>query len=647
MRRLAILLLVLSTFALPVAGAEAASFPVSTTSDSNSGACTPGACTLRQAVEAANVSFGPDEVSLPDGEYSLTFGQLPIFDDLTISGGGAGSVAIVSDGSSRVIAIGSSAYSLTIKGVRISGGRVKGTGGSQAAGGAIYNVGDLRLEGVVVSGNLVEPTDISGTSPRGGGIFNAGNLVIAGSTIRQNVATGRPFNGGIPAGGGVFNEGSVEIVDSRFLENETKTATGGIPEGAGLFSEGTSAQPASATVVRSLFEGNATIGEAGTIPSGGAIGAGEGELVVRESTIRDNEAIAGTGGISEGGGVYVWSGDFQLAESLVVGNRSESATSADAGGVLAFGTPDDVQSIVNSTIADNQVMTPTGGRGGGLFHLSSTKGTLEVLNSTIAGNRAAGQGGNVLDISQSGKGAIVLRNSIVTAGSATEKGSNCEGPVESAGHNIDSLDQCNFKAPGDKVNTDPLLGPLAANGGPTETMALLTGSPAIDAAGEPCPATDQRGTPRPQGPACDIGAFEVFVPQPPAAATGAAKLRFLKKRVTIGPKSGKGRLRVSCLNVPDDLCAVRARLFAPAPKTGKAKASKRPAKIGTLTGTIPGGKTAALQVKLNKRGRALLAASPKAKLRIRAAGNSRNRAAEPVSIKTKLLLKLKGKRPPR
>lgn len=647
MRRFAILVLALSIFALPVAGAEGSTFAVSTTADSNSGTCTPGACTLRQAVEAANASSGADEVSLPNGEYSLTFGQLPIGDDLTVVGGGAGSVAIVSDGSSRVIANPSAAYSLTIRGVRISGGRVKGTSASQAAGGGIYNVGDLRLEGVVVSGNAVEPIDISGTSPQGGGIYNSGSLVIVDSTIEENVATARPFNGGIPAGGGVFNAGRVEIAESRFLDNEALTATGGIPEGAGLYSEGTSLQQSSATVVRSLFEGNAAIGEGGTIPSGGAIGAGEGDLSVLASTIRDNEAIAGTGGISEGGGLYVWSGGFQLAESLVANNSSKSATVADAGGIVILGTADDVQTIVNSTIVDNEVTAPTSASGGGLLHSSSAEGKLEVLNSTIVGNSSTGTGGNVVDFSAGGKGATVLRNSIVAAGSATGKGANCEGPVESAGRNIDSRDECNFKAAGDRVNADPLLGPLADNGGPTQTLALRAGSPALDAAGEPCPATDQRGVPRPQGPACDIGAFEVQVPAPPGPPSGRARLRFLNKRVAIAPKTGKGRLRVRCLNLAGDLCSVRLRLLAVPARSRKAAASKRRTKIGAVTGTVGGGKTGALRVKVNKRGRALLAANPNSKLRVRAAGKSRNRASEPVSVKTRLLLKLKGKRPPR
>lgn len=642
MRALAILTLVLSFVALPVAGADALTFTVSTTADSNTGTCTPGACTLRQAVEAANESSGPDEVSLPNGDYSLTFGQLPVVDDLTIAGGGAGSVAIVSDGSSRVIALGSTAYSLTIKGVTLTGGRVKGTSGSQAGGGAIYNAGNLRLEGVVVSGNRVEPADLTGTSPRGGGIYNNGSLVIVSSTIEQNVATARPFNGGVPAGGGIFNEGSVEILESRFLDNEAQTAVGGIPEGGGLFSEGTPSVQSSAAVVRSVFEGNTAIGEAGTIPSGGAIGAGQGSLSVRESTIRDNQAISGA--IAQGAGLYVWSGDFQLAESLVASNRSESTTIADAGGIMITGTEEDDQSIVNSTIFDNLATSPSSATGGGLVHLGSAGGKLEVLNSTIAGNRSTKSGGNVVDLSSAGKGSTVLRNSIVTAGAAIEEAQNCEGSVESAGHNIDSRDECNFKSAGDNVNTDPLLGPLADNGGPTRTMALLAGSPALDAASAPCPATDQRGIPRPQGPACDIGAFEVEVPAPPAATpSGKAELRFLKKRVTIGQKSGKGRLRGRCLNVRGDVCAVDLRLLAPRPPR-KATASKRAAKIGTVTGTVAGGKTGALKVRLNKRGRALLTASPKAKLRVRVVGKSRNRASEATTIKTKLLLKLKAKR---
>jgi hypothetical protein len=79
----------------------------------------------------------------------------------------------------------------------------------------------------------------------------------------------------------------------------------------------------------------------------------------------------------------------------------------------------------------------------------------------------------------------------------------------SNGHNLATDGTCNLVAAGDQANTDPVLGPLADNGGPTRTHALLPGSPAIDAA-DPgqCPVADQRGIARPQGPSCDVGAFE-------------------------------------------------------------------------------------------------------------------------------------------
>jgi hypothetical protein len=90
---------------------------------------------------------------------------------------------------------------------------------------------------------------------------------------------------------------------------------------------------------------------------------------------------------------------------------------------------------------------------------------------------------------------------------------NCTGshPITSEGHNLEDTDTCGLTGPGDLRNTDPKLGPLADNGGLTQTQALLPGSPAIDAGSTDCPppATDQRGVSRPQGPACDIGAFEL------------------------------------------------------------------------------------------------------------------------------------------
>ena len=106
---------------------------------------------------------------------------------------------------------------------------------------------------------------------------------------------------------------------------------------------------------------------------------------------------------------------------------------------------------------------------------------------------------------------MTVQNSIVSGGGPDNcfTPSQLDSPITSQGHNIDSGVTCGFTASGDMSSTGPLLGPLADNGGPTRTRALLLGSPAIDTADNAvCPATDQRGVARPQLAACDIGAFE-------------------------------------------------------------------------------------------------------------------------------------------
>jgi hypothetical protein len=103
-----------------------------------------------------------------------------------------------------------------------------------------------------------------------------------------------------------------------------------------------------------------------------------------------------------------------------------------------------------------------------------------------------------------------VRNTIISGNTLD----NCDteqfdGIISSQGNNISSDASCPFTKPTDKQNTNPRLGPLANNGGPTDTRALLAGSPAVDAAANTgCPATDQRGVVRPQRTACDIGAYE-------------------------------------------------------------------------------------------------------------------------------------------
>jgi hypothetical protein len=138
---------------------------------------------------------------------------------------------------------------------------------------------------------------------------------------------------------------------------------------------------------------------------------------------------------------------------------------------------------------------------------------MNILNSTIASNTSGRPGGGIM----TSLGAAVFVKNTIVSGNTLDNCDNAQlgGALLSQGNNVSSDDSCPFTKPTDKQNTNPRLGPLTNNGGPTDTRALLAGSPAIDrATNTNCPSTDQRGVRRPQnGDAntsaiCDIGAFE-------------------------------------------------------------------------------------------------------------------------------------------
>jgi hypothetical protein len=158
--------------------------------------------------------------------------------------------------------------------------------------------------------------------------------------------------------------------------------------------------------------------------------------------------------------------------------------------------------VTNSTIAGNS----TAGAGGGILNA----GQLTINNSTISGNSGGLPSGIYSPVA-----SATLQNSIV----ANNSGGNCAATITSNGYNLSSDGTCNFNGPGDMNHTNPLLGTLGNYGGPTQTIPLLSGSPAIDA-GNPSGCTnsngvllktDQRGAPRPDpedAGGCDIGAYE-------------------------------------------------------------------------------------------------------------------------------------------
>jgi CSLREA domain-containing protein len=201
-----------------------------------------------------------------------------------------------------------------------------------------------------------------------------------------------------------------------------------------------------------------------------------------------------------GGGIYN-NGNLEILNSHVGGD----VATIEGGGI--FNDSLGKATLTNVTLGTINVAGSVGppganGSGGGL----SNRGSLTLTNGTVTGNLAA-NGGGILN-----NGIAQLKNTIL----ADNAGGNCFGAIVSQGHNLDKGISCGFSSIGDISNTDPRLGnQLQNNGGSTVTQALLPGSPAIDAGDNVgCPATDQRGFPRPVDgnadgfPICDIGAFE-------------------------------------------------------------------------------------------------------------------------------------------
>ena len=246
-----------------------------------------------------------------------------------------------------------------------------------------------------------------------------------------------------------------------------------------------------------------------------------GSLIVKNLTVSNGKSAEG----ESGGGLYN-RGTLSLSDCDVAGNRA-----GNGGGIYNWG----VVSIANCTIDNNE--TDTWGNGGGIYN---AEGTMTIVNSTISGNSSSSGGGiynsapvtiESCTIAENGGGfggggisspalqfLVTLEHTIVASNTAYVS-PNCtrQGAVASLGYNlIGERGECGYDPDiGDIFASNPLLGPLADNGGSSLTHALLAGSPAIDAGGNSnCPETDQRGFPRPvdgdnDGEAiCDIGSFE-------------------------------------------------------------------------------------------------------------------------------------------
>lgn len=524
-----------------LAGAAQASAAITVTTtadtidDADPGAClSGGACTLRQAIFAAR---GADQtIVLAAGTYVLNFGELAIQQDagtLTVRGAGAGRTTIDQQSfpSNRVLRVIDDAGAAALADLTITHGDLRGENGADgtpgdrggpgddAVGGGILNEGDLTLTDVVVTDNAV-------TGGRGG---SGGAAAGAGATPGAGGA------GGMGIGGGIANQGTLLLRRVSVVANH---AAGG---------EGGAAGTASTT--RSGGRG------------GAALGAGvhnDGALTVEDATVGDNVSTGGDGGLGNlpgvargdggeaaGGGLSHLGSSLEIAASTIgdnaaIGGQGGVAAGGYGGGLALFRT----FALTRSTLAGNTAAT---GRtelgpnapeavGGGLY--AAAAGTVDATtffenrtSITLDSDATEGVGGSIGVYTVPGT-AVTLRSSLLAYGDGAPGTRNCVGNVNSGGGNVASTDasECGLGA-GDTPSADlDALPDLADNGGPTETVALPAGSPALNAGSCAAAATDQRGMTR-EG-TCDAGAFERTVPQielqaPRDMLTNAATLKAL------------------------------------------------------------------------------------------------------------------------
>jgi CSLREA domain-containing protein len=471
----------------PPGTAKAATFVVNSLEDRidaapGDGVCGDllGLCTLRAAITEANASPANDVIRFAVSGTIVLLNTLPEVASAGTAGtleiDGGGQVTVSGDDTVKILDLNSSA-NLTLRNIRLERGRA-------SFGGAISSSGTLTIESSTFSGNwsaeeggaigarggtvTIRNSTFSGNSAdiMGGAIYSGGALIIENSTFSGNSARW--------GGGAIYSGGALTIENSTFSGNSARWGDGGAISSGGAL-----------TIENSSFFSNSALGDGGAIHSRATLQA----VAVRAL---DNQAGA------DGGGLFV-GGTADIRASTFARNRSSR-------GAGVFSSQERRLVFVNVTFSENAATAYGGG-----FYGAARVEIADIVFCTFYANTAGASGAAIFD----GGGSTRVKNSLVIGSGAT---SNCSGEFLSRGRNYSTDESC----PGFTVAApDALrLGPLADNGGPTETHALLSGSVAIDSAPD-CDSrggvvdSDQRGAPRPWGPACDVGAYEAGAPVPP------------------------------------------------------------------------------------------------------------------------------------
>ena len=495
-------------------GPEAPSVVVTNTNDS-------GAGSLRAAIAAAppggtigfSKSTSEGAVNFYDGNphtITLTSGALTIDKSLSIAAPNPHLLTVSGNRASRVFFVNSGA-TVAIDNLKISDGAILSTGNNAGAG--IRNAGILTISNCIVSNCSTSGTGATSNTPEnteGGGISNVGTLSILDTSIINNAAGA----GGLNQGGGVSNrDGTLTISNSIISGNSVTAPDGGNSYGAGIYNWGGSVTVSGGTIAGNACNGGRVELRSGT---GGGIYSYQGSLAIRDTKISGNTVAAA--GPARGGGIWSVAGAATtITRSTIQGNSLNSRTQAEGGGIYVSGD----LVVLDSTISNNSAR-----RGGGIYFGSSSIAVMTITNSTIAensanptsgGTTAAGAGifndygtayltgvtiaANVVSADASGShgggvhsvalppetsSRLHCRDTIIAANTAGT-GPDIAGSIISRGHNLignTAGATITGDTTGNVLDRNAHLGSLADNGGPTKTMRVLPGSPAIDAGGD-------------------------------------------------------------------------------------------------------------------------------------------------------------------
>lgn len=455
-------------FAAPAA--NAATFTVTNLTDADPGS-------LRDAVDDANSAAGDDDVVFQaglTGQITLTSGEIPISEAVSISGPGASALTISGNDNSRIFNVDLAApppSEVSVSGLTLTDGN------HPYSGGAIMNYDStFTLSDSVISSSEAG----AGGGGLGGGLGSLGPTIVERSTITGNSV----YDEGLGYGGGIgIDGGKLTMRDSKVTGNYSEDGGGGI----GLYDLGEYTGGAS-LIERSTISGN----EAGEDGAGVYLEDSylDATLTIDASTITNNDALF------RGGGLCICEDPFRnttVTNSTISGNRAEVGGGVFNDSYLNTSGPSEGRELFMTgvTIAGNHAYDV----GGGIARASDTYSVVQLTNAIVADNTAVNGDPDLFSVDPAPADEIAARYSLIeTAGS----------PFTDQGRNI--------------VGVDPQLGPLASNGGPTQTHLPALPSPVLDKGLSSGLTTDQRGEARPfdlpgitsapAGDAADMGAVE-------------------------------------------------------------------------------------------------------------------------------------------